>query len=543
LWYSSPQETDKPQRFHKEHQGVIVRQDQTTSKAFIGAFAFAIGLGLFLLPGLAAAQSEWLTWGHDPGRTGWNQSETALTKDNVSRLELKWKSQLSTVPKEDVLSTLTAPLVATVAGPQGMRTRVFVVGSDNTVYAIDSETGEVSWKKPFPNTMTPPKPATWLCPNTQNATPVIDKEAGIIYVATSDGKLRGLSLANGEERMPATSFTDPFARNWSLNLIDGVIYSSNARGCGNAPAHLTAMDLKDPAHRVVEYYTGTGRPSGVWGRGSVVAGPKALYIQTADGPYDPAAGSFGDSVMAVTFKNFRLLDSYTPANWAYLLEKDLDLGSANPVLFPFQKWTLVASAGKESVISLLDADNLGGTDHHTPLYQSPRWGNDEIRQAGGGLWGAMATWQDGDGKRFLLLPLWGPPSKGAPSFKHSYGSADQGSVMAFEVSLDPTKNTPVLVPAWISREMHVPDPPVVANGVVYALQTGENTAQGADTKARSTPVTNAILYALDGESGQQLYSSDKTIDSWTHFSEPVVAGGKVYVSTWDGRVYAFGLKK
>jgi len=33
------------------------------------------------------------------------------------------------------------------------------------------------------------------------------------------------------------------------------------------------------------------------------------------------------------------------------------------------------------------------------------------------------------------------------------------------------------------------------------------------------------------------------LDNFTHFSEPVVAGGKVYVCTWDGKVYAFGLKK
>jgi outer membrane protein assembly factor BamB len=96
----------------------------------------------------------------------------------------------------------------------------------------------------------------------------------------------------------------------------------------------------------------------------------------------------------------------------------------------------------------------------------------------------------------------------------------------------------------MSRDMHVPDAPVVANGVVYALQTGENTEQvRATAKMRSTPVTNAILYALDAETGQELYSSDKLIDSWTHYSEPVVAGGKIYVSTWDGRLYAFGLKK
>jgi outer membrane protein assembly factor BamB len=99
----------------------------------------------------------------------------------------------------------------------------------------------------------------------------------------------------------------------------------------------------------------------------------------------------------------------------------------------------------------------------------------------------------------------------------------------------------MLAPVWISRDMHTPDPPVVANGVVYALQTGKNA-----TETRSggkQPGTNAVLYALDAETGRQIYSSGKLIDSFTHFSEPVVAGGNVYVCTWDGKVYAFGLKK
>jgi len=506
--------------------------------------AVAIGLLFFVLPRLAAAQDEWLTWGYDQQRSGWNQSETVLSKDNVSRLELKWKSQLSTAPAELVLSTLTAPLVATVQGPQGPSTRVFVVGSDNTVYAIDSETGEVAWQKRFPNTLPPKERTTYQCSNTQNATPVIDKDAGIIYVSTSDGKLRGLSLANGEERMPAVNFTSPFSRNWSLNLIDGVLYSPTGRGCGGVMAHFIALDLRDPARHVVEYYTSGGRPAGAWGRGGLVLGPKGIYTQTADGPYDPASGEFAHSVMALSLKNFRLLDSYTPANWKYLEEKDLDIGSAGPAIFPFQKWTLVASAGKESLIYLLDANNLGGDDHHTPLYQSPRWGNDDAFHDNRGVWGAMATWQGAQGRRWLLTPMAGPPAKTAPPFKYSYGSADRGSIMAFEVRLDPDKNTPMLVPTWISRDMHSPDPPVVANGVVYALQTGKNTAESRTAgKLGSVPATNAILYALDAETGQQLYSSEKLIDSWTHFSEPVVVGGRVYVSTWDGRVYAFGLKK
>jgi outer membrane protein assembly factor BamB len=55
--------------------------------------------------------------------------------------------------------------------------------------------------------------------------------------------------------------------------------------------------------------------------------------------------------------------------------------------------------------------------------------------------------------------------------------------------------------------------------------------------------TNAILYALDAQTGKQLYSSENLIESWAHFSEPIVAGDNVYVCTWDGKVCAFGLKK
>src|SRR5277367_3511676 len=110
---------------------------------------------LILLPGLALAQSEWLTWGHDPERTGSNPDETILSKDNVSSLEVKWTTQISTAPKEYVLSTMTAPVVATVNTPQGPAARVFVVGSDNTVFAIDAATGKIVWQRANPNTMKP----------------------------------------------------------------------------------------------------------------------------------------------------------------------------------------------------------------------------------------------------------------------------------------------------------------------------------------------------------------------------------------------------
>jgi outer membrane protein assembly factor BamB len=530
----------------------------------------------------SAAARDWLSWGYDQERTGWNRGETTLSPDNVSRLELKWSTQLSTPPREVVLSTLTAPLVAEdVATPQGRKTLVFVIGSDDTVFAIDAGTGKVAWQKSYPNKLTPRQPATWLCSNSQNATPVIDKQKAILYLNTSDGKLRGLSLGDGEDRIPPTDFVVPYARNWSLNLIDDVVYSPSARGCGLAMANIAAMDVSDPAHpRLSRLYTSGGRPSGPWGRGGVVRGPKGIYTQTADGLFDPGSGIFGETVMALAAKELRIVDSFTPENWRYLNSKDLDLGAAGPVVFPFRDRTLVASAAKEGVVYLLDANALGGEtpDHSKPLYQSARLGNDEVLLGGRGVWGAMATYEDPQGQRFLYVPMWGPPSKNAPPFKHQYEDAPHGSVMAFQVSAEGEKVS--LIPEWISRDMHVPDPPVVANGVVYAIQTGENTVQNPgrpggesvggrgsgpgqsapaaargpvdpaaaaaavlqSAKFRATPVSNLTLYAFDAHTGKQLYSSEKIITSWVHFSEPVVAMGKVFVVSWDAHIYAFGLK-
>ena len=516
---------------------------------------------------------DWTTWGYDQERTGWNRGEASLTIHNVSGLRLLWSTQLSTPPKSMVLSTLTAPLVAEgVSTGQGAKNLAFLLGADDTVFALDADTGKVFWQKTFANPAAPIWPATWLCSNTVNDTPVIDKQNNVIFLITSDGKLRGLNLSDGADRMPAVDMVEPFARAWSLNLIDNVVYTASGRGCGQLPAvpgakpsvvpgTVSAMDVSDLAHpRLTRFYTSGTKYSGPWGRGGVTKGPNGTVItQTADGFYDPASGDFGESVLKLAPKATRLLDSFTPSNWQYLNAQDLDLGSASPDVFPFQDRTLIALAGKEGFLYVLDAADLGGRPgHSTPLYKSPQLGNDaaEGKNPGQGAWGSITSYETPDHKRFLFLPMWGPPSKNVPQFKSNGGDAPHGSIMAFQLVAEGEKVS--LAPQWISRDMIVPDPPVVANGVLYAIQTGEQTIQSPayvhgtqdqinhnplSAEYRSTPVNNLILFAFDAETGEQLYSSDKIITDWVHFSEPVVALGKVFVVTHDAHVYAFGLKR
>lgn len=518
--------------------------------------------------GAAQAASEWLTFGYDAQRSGWNKAENTLTPQNVGRLTLLWNAKLTTAPRDVALSTLTAPLVAQgVVTAQGNKDLVFTIGIDDTLFAIDADSGKTVWQKTFPNAAKPQRPATTNCSNTEQATPVIDRAAGVIYFTMSDGKLRGVSLGTGEEKLTPMPLVAPFSRNWSLNLIDNVIYTTSGRGCGGDAAQpieagaVSAMDISDPAHpRLSRFYTGRGRPAGPWGRGGPVAGPKGVYVQTADGAKDPAGGIFGNAVIAVTPKAYGVADSFTPKSWTVLNEKDLDLGSGSPAIFPFKERTLLVTSSKEGVVYLLDTASLGGREHNTPLYQSPRLGNDAESYWGQGVFGQISTTVTAAGERLVYVPMWGPPGKDGYKFPASNGAAPHGSVMALKVVDDGGRIA--LAPAWISRDLTVPDNIAVANGVVYAVQTGEQTKQHfqnleehgqpkpgekpetieALSKFRSTPLTSMMLVAMDAATGKELYSSGK-INDWVHFSQPAVAAGKVFLVSHDARVYAFGLKR
>lgn len=526
------------------------------------------------------ATNEWLTWGYDQERTGWNRAETTLTPKNVSRLKQVWSTQLSVPVDKYVLSTMTAPvLVAGVSTPAGPRDMLFILGANNVIFALDANNGRVLWQKSFPNAAAPLKPREWLCPGTPNDTPTIDKARGVVFFITGDGVLRGLNLADGAERLTPVPMAAPFVRAWSLNLIDNVIYSTSGRACGevsnkssieyaaaisglrragNGPlldaSAVNAADVSDLAHPVVtHFFTSGARPAAPWGRGGAARGPGGVILETSDGRYDPAAGDYSESILKVAPKAARLMDSFTPANWMDNLMHDMS-GSATPVVFNFAGKTLVAASQKEAVLRILDAADLGGANHMTPLWQSSKLGNDEKTgtDPSRGVWGSITTYEN-NGHRYLYLPLYGHPSKDAPTFPVTNGPREDGSVMAFEVKDDAGKIS--AAPLWTSTNMIMPDPPVVANGVLYALSTGgqamQNMAHPGEKRMtydvssvlRSTPVSNMVLYAYDAESGKQLWSSGKALTDWVHFSEPVVAMGKVFVVTHDAHVIAFGLKK
>ena len=222
------------------------------------------------------------------------------------------------------------------------------------------------------------------------------------------------------------------------------------------------------------------------------------------------------------------------------------MGNSSPVVFSYKGRQLLVTGGKEGLLFLLDTKSMGGDTHRQALYQTPLYANAEADIAGRGFWGAYASWEDGTGQRWVYAPAWGPMNPTAPPFPKTNGSAPNGSIMAFQVKDKDGK--PVLEPAWMSNDMSVPEPPVIANEVVLAISSGEFTRQVApegrlwtaqERIAKSSG--NATLHALDALTGEELYSSGKTISSFTHLGGLAISEGRVFVTTHDGTVYAFGV--
>lgn len=514
----------------------------------------ALSLLLMALAVLPLRAADWPTFGHDPQRSGWAPDETDLNPQSVGGLMLKWKAKLPVQPRS--MTALSAPVVASdVMTAKGSKTVVYIAGADDQFMAIDAATGGVLWSHQFQTHTLPKDAGMWLCPNNANATPTIDRSRNLVFSVASDGRIYGLDLSSGAVRFGPVQFVPPYAKDWSLNLDHGFVYTGISQGCGGAQSGIYAVDTRHPNRPLVQYLFVAKSGAGVWGRGGPVIGRNGrVYADTGDGEFDPDNGAYGSAFIAVSLPDLRVLDYYEPLNNLKVTQYDLDISAAGPTWFSHRDFNLVAGGGKEGVLYLLDADNLGTKDHQTAL-ATLKLANDEVSYEGMGIWGGTSAWHDGDGRTWLAVPIWGPPSKQAPTFPQENGDHPHGSIMTFEVLLDPASGKPTLKPAWVSGDLDVPEPVAIANGVVFALLTGENTLQATGSNViyhgqktltdaqRSANTHHAELYALDARTGKTLFRSAEAMTGWVHFSGLAVADSKVFAVDHDSQLYCFGLKE
>lgn len=503
----------------------------------------------------------------DDRRTGWNPNEVSLNTQNVNSnsFGVIWTAPLDS-------RSFTQPIVAMqefVAG--GTHNVVFVGTMNDTLYAFDVDSGALLWRTTFENAganiTAVPDSFYGFCQTFAPSlgitqTPVYDRSTHTLYVvaATLEGtsghqhmhfRLHRLSVISGADVQTPVEINGSVPTNTGGTLtFDPDVQADRPAlldSNGNIYVGFGAFDGFYPtqAHGWVFAYNATTLAQvgvfsttrgnlqddtylgALWGGGTGIAADDTgnVFFATGDGALD-GAFDFGDSLVRLPPNlGSSQLQFFAPSDATLLLQKDLDLGSGAPVLFPAQSTglyrDLVWVEGKNDVGFLMNADQLhgitGGSNTHTYLRAT------DTRP----IFGSGATFQDQNGALYYYTNDNSNPSHLA---QYTIGTGNTDS--AYTVTRTATSSVPF-------TRISGATPEISSNGtspgtaIVWYLDrpltrtTGTVTLYAYDARTLNTPL-------FSGVAGQW------TIAASGALIEPTITDGKVFVAT-DNRFTVFGL--
>jgi outer membrane protein assembly factor BamB len=340
-----------------------------------------------------------------------------------------------------------------------------------------------------------------------------------IAILASDGVLHFLSPVSAKELLKPDPFIPANANAADLAWINGIVYTATVGECGGVPNAVWAIDTAAENPQPISWKTNGGSVAGTLAFGS----DGIVYAAIGDGR--ASEGGYANAVVALDPQTLRLKDWFQHSGAAFV---------STPVIFQDRGKDLLAAAAADGRIFLLDAASLGGADHRTPLDITP--GSAGPHSAV--LPAALASWQDESGVRWLLAASARPAS--VDRFPVTNGPVANGAITAYRVK---AASKPALEPAWISRDMVSPLPPIVVNGVIFAASSGEYapgdpSVSNAERARRSSP---AVLYAVDAATGKEIWNSGTTMTAFAHGTGLSSSPGQVYLATSDNVIYAFGM--
>ena len=147
----------------------------TSSKRIRGAalLVWAAATGAWL-QAQGRGGGEWTTAGYDAQRTAWLRGDAFLTKDAVQKGSFKFLWKMSFENEARQLNSLTEPIILDrLIGYRGFKSLAFIGGSDDRVFAIDTDLARPYWMTSLNySALTGGQaPASWECPGGLIATP------------------------------------------------------------------------------------------------------------------------------------------------------------------------------------------------------------------------------------------------------------------------------------------------------------------------------------------------------------------------------------
>jgi hypothetical protein len=386
-------------------------------------------------------------------------------------------------------------------------------------------------------------------------TPVIDGASMTMYFVTRTvesgatvQRLRAVDIASGADRSGSpkvisasapgsgdggsTVTFDPVRNNQrtALALAGGVVYMGWSSFCDTGPYHgwILGYDAASLAQTAAFTTTPNGSQGGVWmaGAAPVVDGSGNLFVVTGNGSWNGSA-NFGESVLKLAPSSLARLSFFTPSNWQALNNADEDLGSAGPILVPGTSRLVLGGKGGGTGY-LVDGGNLGGMvsgDTQIPqVFQAV----DPTARPGSThhVHNSMVAWS---GPAGVNVYVWG----------------ENDFLRAFRLNGGQTLNTPAFAVGAVLPPLGMP------GGMMSVSASGATAGTGIlwATTPRAGDANQAVvpgaLYAFHAETLALLWSSAGTGDDPLNFSKgnaPVVARGKVYVTTMSNNVLAYGLR-
>ncbi len=488
---------------------------------------------------IAQRGADWMTAGNDAQRSNWQRTDGKISVASMSKpgFEVVWKLKPKNQPRH--LNNLQAPsLLEFIIGHKGFRSLGFFGASSDKVVGVDIDLGTVEWEKTF---ATEPAPATAECPG--GLTAAVTRPTGTAYSASfgggrgrsnppkgavgephegavtlknaptprppqppkpapaksaavadnpyaprvqyavalaGDGALRAMWVLTGHESNTPIPFVPAGSNAVGLISYGGDTYVSTLAGCPSIDSGVWAVDMST---KVVKKWKAPD--SGVVGTVGQAAGP--------DGTVYVSAGS--GELHALSAKTLEPLRHFETGG--------VEL-SSSPVVFEHKGKDLVAVTTVDGKLHVIDAASMKAVAS-----------SDAVLGAGYAV-GALTSWQDSAGVRWILAP-------GANAVT-ALKVVDRDGGVALENG-------------WTSRDLVSPIAPIAVNGVLFALSTGESRKGTLAERIRTSKP--AVLYALDGASGKELWNSGSAIASFVHSGMMSVGGSRLFLSTYDGTQYVF----